>query len=380
MSLIFENKTEGPKMHVLLIGVGGYRYLKEGMEPIDQEFDVAKDLEQLTSPPVSVEALYKCIKELDDAGRWIVPLGSVQILLSKAPEGKEVFPGQDLITATIGNIQDEYEKWKKRCNEDSDNVAFFFFCGHGYEKDSLHLLLAEDFARSPLNPFSGAFCFTETRVGFQSCRAKTQLFFIDSCRGLTNDMLLNKFKANPLDPPSHTQTNCMYDLTQQSVARNKNAQGNRNSISHYTNSLIKALYGGISKKKDEGWVVSTSGICGEMNTLMGIMNPGNAGIEKCSTSYSDSIDLLRHPEPPQAEINIMCCPDEAHSAAGLQCSNLDTSDEYRREPEPLLQPWIFQGSAGMYRISAEFNDNSFSNHEAYYPVEPPFMKTKIYIK
>lgn len=378
MSLIFENKSEGPKMHVLLIGVGGYTYLKEGMQPIDQKFDVAKDLEQLTSPPVSVEALYKCIKELDEAQNWITPLGSVQILLSKALAGKDVFPEEDLIPATIENIQQEYEKWKERCSEDQDNIAFFFFCGHGYEKDSMQYLLAEDFAKSSLNPFAGAFCFTETRVGFQSCLAKTQLFFIDSCRGLTNDMLLSKLAALPLDPPSHLQTNCRYDLTQHSVARNKRAQGKKDSVSHYTRSLIKALKGGISKKKNNGWVVSTEGICGQMNTLMSIETPNNADIEKCSTSYNDSIDLLHHPNAPMALINITCSPDEAHSAADLSCNNLDTLEEFSRVPHP--EPWIFQGMAGMYRISADFSDNSFSNHECYYPVEPPLMQTKLPIK
>ena len=378
MSLMFENKTEGPKMHVLLIGIGGYRYLKEGMQPIDQKFDVAKDLEQLTSPPVSVEALYKCIKELDETQKWITPLGSVQILLSKAPAGKEVFPGEDIIPATIDNIQQEYEKWKERCSENPDNVAFFFFCGHGYEKDSMHYLLAEDFAKSTLKPFAGAFCFTETRVGFQSCQAKTQLFFIDSCRGLTEDMLFNRLAALPLDPPSHVQTNCLYDLTQHSVARNKRAQGKKDSVSHYTRSLIKALNGGISKKKNKGWVVSTEGICGQMNTLMGIENPGNDGIEKCSTSYSDSTDLLHHPDAPMAWINITCSPDEAHSAAGLSCNNLDTLEEFSRVPRP--EPWIFPAMAGMYRISADFSDASFSNHVDYYPVEPPLMQTKLPIK
>ena len=180
MGLLFSDNSPGPKMHVLLIGVGGYPFLKGGSSPVEQHFDFAQRIGQLTSPEHSVRELYDTIVSLHQRNAWITPLGSIEILMSTADGGDSVLEGETLEHATIKNIRKTYREWASRCETDKDNIAFLFYCGHGFEYVGVQHLLAEDFGEDPYNPFLGAFDFTSTRIAFDSCAAQTQLFFIDS--------------------------------------------------------------------------------------------------------------------------------------------------------------------------------------------------------
>ena len=54
MALAFEQHHAGPQIHVLMIGVGGYKYLRGGADYSAAD-DKWPELKQLTSPQFSVQ-------------------------------------------------------------------------------------------------------------------------------------------------------------------------------------------------------------------------------------------------------------------------------------------------------------------------------------
>lgn len=85
MALLFDQIQQIPQTHVLIIGVGAYPYLDGGSSPVQQTFDGAQLLGQLSSPPVSAEAFYNMVVDLHNNDSWIKPLGSVDVLVSADP-------------------------------------------------------------------------------------------------------------------------------------------------------------------------------------------------------------------------------------------------------------------------------------------------------
>ena len=81
----------------------------------------------------------------------VTPLGSVELLLSWPGMG---FANQPVEGADRDAFGAAFDRWYARCDADPDNVALFYFCGHGCELGD-QLLLLEDFGHSPLNPFGG---------------------------------------------------------------------------------------------------------------------------------------------------------------------------------------------------------------------------------
>lgn len=198
MALIFpDNRGNSPSTHVLIIGVGGYRHLQGGTTPSQEVVDKVGVLGQLTSPPCSVIAFAQHL--LSSHADLRSPLGSIDLLISPTPNDSQPFPvGINVGPATLNDIQTSYGVWRKRCNRHKDNIAIFYFCGHGLEKEE-QFLLAEDFGANPNNPWLGAFSFTSTRLAFHGCLAETQCFFIDACRNITSAMLKSRPDAQGLE-------------------------------------------------------------------------------------------------------------------------------------------------------------------------------------
>lgn len=374
MALLFDNTQSGPQVHVLLIGVGGYPYLKNGASAKPQQFDGAANLGQLTSPPVSVAHVYNTIMELHQKNAWITPLGSIHVLVSPPPGGSNLMAGLPVQPASMDNIRDAYFAWKDRCDANEDNIALFFFCGHGLEKGE-HYLLAEDFGIIPQNPWPQGFSFESTRRAFYKCRAKTQLFFIDACRYVTSQMLTHEIPVNPIEPPSFKSTTCKFDLVQKAAAPNEGAYGEADSPSFYTKALVGALKGNVAERDSGEWKVGTAKLSAKMNDLLGEEMPGQEYPQRCISTTSDVRDIIKLDEPPVATLYVTCDPDEALPLAELSCKNVKTAKEETRVPQ--AQPWDIKVQAGVYRVKARFLAGRYNDIEEMTSVSPPLTREKL---
>ncbi|WP_113924804.1 caspase family protein [Cognataquiflexum aquatile] len=356
MSFFIEKIREEPQTHILIIGVGGYPYLNNGIKSIPQTFEGAQMLGQLSSPPVSAEAFYNAVMDLDDQEAWIRSIGSVEVLISPSPNGKPVFQSHSPDVATLANIKKSYREWKKRCDSNVDNVAIFFFCGHGLEKGE-HYLLAEDFGEVPEAPWDGSFAFDMTRRAFFTCKARTQLFFVDACRQLTSDMLTTDLPMNPIEPPSILAKDCTYNLTQKASAANESAYGRKNEVSYYTKALIGALLGDAVSNDSSEWCVDTGRISSQMNSFLQKVAPGEGYPQRCISTTSDVTNIIRFKETPEVPLRVTCAPESALPLAELSYLNLDTNQGETRAP--LNTPWDTKVKAGIYKVQAHFSTGQF---------------------
>jgi hypothetical protein len=109
---------------------------------------------QLTT---SVRSAVAIAEWLRNAGsRLETPLASVELLLSPSPGERRDVPGAaEAEPATRENLRRAALEWRAKCAEDPENVALFYFAGHGVERTPRDaVLLTTDFGDADGNPSS----------------------------------------------------------------------------------------------------------------------------------------------------------------------------------------------------------------------------------
>jgi hypothetical protein len=131
--------------HVFIIGVGEYRSLIGGKGKV---LEKTMGLKQLSSPPVSAEALASWFLGRQGLSHAQVgfhhpgaPLATMEMLLSPPqpytqPGGSEVL----IDTASNYNIAQGFDRWVERAAANDNNIAVFYFCGHGVMGTDAYLL------------------------------------------------------------------------------------------------------------------------------------------------------------------------------------------------------------------------------------------------
>lgn len=181
MTLLTHRGRSGhaPEVHALVIGVGDYSYLEGGNRPT---FVHTGGMGQLDSPPISAAKFCRWL--MNDMRPQGKTLGSVEVLCSGPAHfvddaGHQLTPDR----ATMSNVKMAAARWYAAVNSHPDNLAIFYFCGHGVSSGDVHSLLLEDFGSDQLDPFnSGAIDAEAFMDGLRQNNACSQLFLLDACR------------------------------------------------------------------------------------------------------------------------------------------------------------------------------------------------------
>jgi len=171
-------------LHALIVGVSAYRHLPGGGDPGPNDYG----MRQLSACAASAVSVARWLEMA--AGRLMVPLGTCRVLLSPSPNELDEIPqiARDAEMATRENIRRAALAWREDAATDRDNVALFYFAGHGVQRTrSDAVLLAHDFAEGGGNPLYNAFDVNNLFGGMapsveRPAMARTQLWFIDACR------------------------------------------------------------------------------------------------------------------------------------------------------------------------------------------------------
>ena len=189
MTLLFpeaaDKIVDQPRLHAIVIGVANYPHLMGGAGPLAAD---PLNLGQVTTPRYTALEIVRWLME--DYRNKDKPLGSVELVLSPSePVKNSAGVATPVETATFDNIDQAFSRWVQRCSANKDNIAFFYFCGHGLAKDE-QFILPEDFKNPAiLDNWRNCINFDATRVGMRSCKAQTQVFFVDACRETPFGML-----------------------------------------------------------------------------------------------------------------------------------------------------------------------------------------------
>jgi hypothetical protein len=173
-------------LHALVVGVSAYMHLPDGAgEAAPRDYG----MKQLSACAASAASLAAWLHE--SADRLMVPLGSCRMLLSPSPgelQGASIHSAEAL-AATRENFRQEALRWREDCAGARDNIALFYFAGHGVQRTrSDAVLLMSDFAGGGGNPLYNAVDVNNLFGGMAPTverpeMARTQLWFIDACRG-----------------------------------------------------------------------------------------------------------------------------------------------------------------------------------------------------
>ena len=128
--------TDQPRLHAFVIGVSDYPHLLNGSKPLAND---PLGLGQVTTPHHTALRIVKWLSEEYTCPSK--PLGSVEFVFSPSPQVAAAGGLPNPIeTATLANIDAAFKRWVKRCSAHKENIAFFYFCGHGLAKDEQFLL------------------------------------------------------------------------------------------------------------------------------------------------------------------------------------------------------------------------------------------------
>lgn len=389
MTTILDNPYVGtPQTHVFIVGIGTYHYLPGGNH--HRHNYVGPDLDQLTSPPVSARAFADWF--LSEFNNPTNALGIVELLLSesqsqpqsyKSPKNKDF----NIEIAEINNIKAAFDRWVMRCNENPDNIAIFYFCGHGVMIQGDHILLAADCYQSPVRLYENAINFDKTYLGMASCRAKVQCFFIDSCR----QQLIGQLQ--PQDAGAAVLITPRLDLQNKRDAPilnasiiNASAYGLPNQVSRFTKALLQGFNGLGSIPNGSRWIVTTIDLASAVNKIITRLNIIDGGLPQQSTIAGDSwgispIHVLK--SPPKIPVVIELDPSQTMQEVDISLNSLmDPTIQYfhsSRSPTANCLE-LLEVIAGAYRLVGDFPSGFYKQLNESLLAMPPISKAPYFVE
>lgn len=276
MTVLFDDGIAAPGTHGLLLGVGTYPFLKEGSAPEAERFKLHMNMGQLSSPPRSVEALARWF--LDAEGGFHNPerpLRSLQVLCSAVPPVALPGPGGAatvIAGARRAAVHQAILDWKARAGRHEENLAIFYFCGHGLSFGEIqNALLLEDFGANHADPMADAIAFDELRLGLmRHSAARYQVHFIDACRTLPTREFTDQYGdtstgeavvAGGLGRQMRDKIAPVFFATGLAAA----AYGLPDQASLFTQGLLRCLRGVGSRDADDHWDVTVPAVAEGIN-------------------------------------------------------------------------------------------------------------------
>jgi len=240
--------ADGPALHALIIGAGDYPHLPGGSGPLARD-DLG--LSQVTTPPVTAKKIAEWF-----TGSYknpACPLGSVEVLLSPAQK-----VGQKKIDrASMTNIEKSFDKWDKRCGSSKENVAVFYFCGHGLNKVA-QFLLPDDFGDPALpDEWENCIDFDGMRLGMRACKAQTQVYFVDACRETMFGALTHVGVQGKRLKSAHISDKVATSAAYFATTQGNQAFGPPGEVTYFGQALLKCLNGAGTAISNGKWLVDT---------------------------------------------------------------------------------------------------------------------------
>lgn len=356
--------------HALVIGISDYLHLPNGSQYAVQPAKNTFGLKALDSPHRSAVAIANWLENLSNKQ---TPIGTIEAVLSPTPYTNA--KGQQVIVdiASMKNITNAFTAWSQRANANPDNLALFFFCGHGFEREVI-MLLPADFANPAVgNVALNMIDFTTSRLdNLRECNAKTQLYLLDACRENTYDLMRLKATPTALISTLKIQQPPRDSPVLMSANSGTKAHASPGQISYFTQALLECLQKFGARGQNAGvWEVSTSSLGTAMKHYMGRMKVPGIPPLVCDVSGQSNFDTAMHRFTGKAYVMslIDCDPQAALPAAQLSVCDGTSAPELRQVLGP--DPWEIDLTAGQYDVSVAFAVPPYRNKQLKQLMQPP---------
>lgn len=384
MTLVADRGRDGPRVHVLAIGVGAYRHLPGGSDPVAHD---TLGLQQLSGPPLSARLFVDWVSSTMNHPR--ARLGTIELLTSPGEmSAAESAAGIGVSEAgaaavdvpTMAAVTQAFEEWYARCNSDEDNVAILYFCGHGVERESAYLLL-EDFGRSPHWLLENAFDIGTTYQGMATCRSREQYFFVDACREIPFQLLQTLGgQARSLVTLAAVGDQRRDTALVFATSGGARAYGRTGQPTQFTQALVRALDGLGSRPDSSGWAVDVPSLQRAITVLLRGGEDG-APVQLPSVRGAGVGVLHTFNSPPQVPIVISCTPRSAIPGALVSLSPLcvlpgAVAGGEPPQAVPDSSGWSAEAPADVYSLTVEFPGGEHAPLRKTLPALPPGLDSE----
>lgn len=364
MALIFDHREDGkPGVHAILIGVGNYPFLKPG----PQQYAPAAGLDQLESPLYSIEAFAEWLRaEMNVAA---TPLRTLRVL--GASPTRE--PLVSISEPSFVNIDKAVRDWYDDVDTHQDNLALFYFCGHGIKVGEVHALLAEDFGQNRHNPFNHALDPDMLANAMRKARANRQIFLIDSCSAPVD-------LPEDLEPAPQTIISASKNINlangQHVLLRasefGTSAFGMTKGPSLFMEAFLESMQGAGMVKIGGKWVIQTEMLKIALNWLVGlkpegqgqIVGSGGVGLSSPFVFHEISGD-------PIIPVKVWCDPKDFEAFTVLRVDQVDHCEAGSWPGKVSLVRGSHQFSAVETNIDVVHGDVNDTVHPPYGDVSVP---------
>lgn len=347
----------GPRTHALIIGVGKYDNLVKPSPAMPVEF---RRMSQLPEAELSARSVADWL--VDHAAELDPPLGTVEMLASQPPHGLAHFDAKDrrgsqpLHRPSLARTRQAAARWRATCDAHDGNAAFFYFAGHGILTTDT-LLLLQDFAANPTDPFVEAINLDNLYLGLKCCKASMQLVFADSCQkaSQTAQSLLAPTRGNPLIGAQAHQLRSRNALKVNASAPGGSAWAAAGQPTQFAKALLPALNGAGAEQDLFGdWHVTLAGIADALRVELarGAKRGGPYQHPTPTTEGDAAAAIRRLNKPPQVPVEVTCLPDVAIQQADLELAAAGTSRYSCSRPTDIT--WTTDVDPDLYHATADF--------------------------
>lgn len=296
MTIKESSNGAGPGIHALVVGAAIYDHLTQPRAPAPAR-RLLDDLAQL--PPLTVPG-----PSADAISQWLEKAGAQSV--------ETLWPG----SATSSEFVTAFDQWRRRCDSHPENVALFFFCGHGWSAPE-QLLLFEDLGSRPEALASACVDVADMRAAMRGCAATTQVFFIDACRRMppeitriVTDQTVPLGGTRPQLPLSPIDSFTYFSTPLGSVAH-----GTTGQATAYTRAVVRMLDGlGARRDPNGDWTVRNGRFGADLQDVLAWYRDDGDPEQKVSVHCADSPGdgvLRRLDQPPTVPVRVVCEPPQA---------------------------------------------------------------------
>ncbi|WP_160159775.1 caspase family protein [Streptomyces sp. WAC05374] len=331
-------------------------------------------MQQIDMPPRSVRSFVDWL--VADYRNEDAPLGSIELLASSSPGPFQYrVPGGTAKTveaATTPRVMDAFERWYEKCNKHVNNVAIFYFCGHGVNRGVNSYLLLEDWGAHANNPMHESIDLLRFQAGMKQCRAQTQFFISDACRVAPWAIMTSESQlGQPLIVPDSSKSRKNQNSTiVYAAGEGLSAFGEKSKQTYFTRAFIAALEGAAAERDVDrnGWRVNSWNLVEVTSKLLQWRLGGIQSASLGGDSRNTLFTMLH--KTPMVPVDVKCEPPAASRFAALTLACPHYS--FGRSPE--LGTWELTAPiCNDYLLAATFRANRYRSFDLEVGVTPPLQ-------
>ena len=365
------------KVHALVIGISRYSHLRARGAPTERSLG----LRPLNSGALSAYRVFEWLNEADElSGRR---MGSVRLLVAPSRTEMQAEPALREHTAacTLKAIQTAAAEWRRDAATDKDNLAFFYFAGHGVQREgSDHVLLLQDFGDGAGPLLDNAIDSASLIGGMALSKAwpdmaLTQWYLLDACRMRPAAFVAYQdMKSGAVwdrVQTTNSQRREMRRAIVHTAVDGSSAFAKRGRQSAFSEALLACLRGGAARMRQDGsgtWEVTITSLQDALNDEFEQIARDHGITQHADWSVvgGGPFVIRRLTAPPLVEVEVELDPEEAQT-----CTVLELRDSEERIVHELRPPWKehpfkTQLPGGTYLLRAEIS-----------PKTPPFVARKL---